>query len=127
MANPSAGNVSLIEEIVLQVGAEGGDLRIIRARDADDQWRFLVLRDETALEDLLDEEDREGLLFRDKSGELISFNAALKILNRYPWHRLLPLKIHPEYTEAIMSEVSRRGGAREERRWRSELSRLENQ
>jgi hypothetical protein len=81
-----------------------------------------VLRDETALADLLDPDDQQGMSFSDESGSVDTFAAALDLMNRYPWHRLVPLKIHGEYAAAVMAEVLRRGGTREAARWKTELS-----
>jgi hypothetical protein len=74
------------------------------------------------LQDLLDEDDRAGLTFADQSSALPSLSAAFERLDRYPWHRLYPVTVHPEYFEPIMAAVSQRGGATEVRRWRSELT-----
>ena len=109
-------------EIILEVGAEGGSLSIVRTRASDGTWRFVVLRDETTLADMLDDNEQKAFAFIDASGAVDALAAALQVMNRYPWHRLMPLKLHEEYRGAVMAEVLRRGGAGEAARWQSELS-----
>jgi hypothetical protein len=67
------------------------------AQKAAKDWRFRAMRDETALYDLLNEEDREGLTFRDASDWVDSFETALARLDRYPWHKIYPLQVHPDF------------------------------
>jgi hypothetical protein len=110
-------------EKILEVAAEGGSLSILRARARDGAWRFIVLREETALADLLDSDDQEGLVFSEESGSVDTLAAAFQLMDRYPWHRLMPLTLQPEYAAVVMAEVLRRGGAAEAARWQSELSR----
>jgi len=121
--NRTTSTESLGRETILEVGAEGGSLSVVRARAHDGAWRFTVLRDETSLADLLDSNDHHGLSFSDESGSVDTLAAALQLMDRYPWHRLLPLTLHEEYAAAVMAEVLRRGGTREVARWKSELSR----
>jgi hypothetical protein len=110
-------------ETILEVGAEGGSLSIRRTRGSGGEWRFTVLRNEDTLASFLHEEDRQELSFSDESDSVDSVTAALALMSRYIWHRLVPLKLHAEYANEIMAEVLRRGGTTEERRWRSALAR----
>ncbi len=109
-------------EIVLKVGAEGGSLTILRETDPHKNRRFWIEINETALYDLLSEEDRvETGDYFSKTGRVQSFQEALHLLDRYPWFQLHPLMVHPEFLNAVLSEVKKRGGADAEGYWREQL------
>ena len=110
-----------LREIVLEVGAEGGSITLLRERRADENWQFQMKTDETALYDALSEEDRNGMDFVAQTGYVHSFNEALALLDRYQWFSLCPLKVHPELLDAVLLKVRKRGGPTEEARWREEL------
>jgi len=109
-------------ETVLEVGAEGGSLRIGRMAVPRGGWQFMALENEEALADLLNEEDRRGLKFSDPSAATESFATALAWLGRYPWERLYPLKLHQDYVNNVLTEVARRGGPHAVKKWQSTLS-----
>ena len=121
--NPLTKDDGRSEDLVLEVASEGGSIKIRRTRVAGGDWRFTVIRDESALADLLDEEDQQGLSFSDESESVDSIEAALVLMNDHPWHLLVPLRLHVDYASAIMDEVVRRGGPRDGRRWQSALAR----
>src|SRR5208282_2757906 len=101
-----ARNPNMLCEVVLEVGAEGGSLTLRRERDADGDWQFWVERNETALYDLLSEEDRSeiGGYFA-QTGYVYSFHEALDLLDKYPWFRLYPVQVHPEFLDAVLLDV----------------------
>ena len=82
-----------------------------------------MFRDESALADLLDEEDQQGLGFSDESETADSISAALALMNDDPWPLLVPVQLHADHASEIMAEVVRRGGPRDEKRWKSALAR----
>jgi hypothetical protein len=98
-------------EMVLEVGSEGGSLTLLRERNAGGDWKFLMKTNESALYDLLSEEDRNkiGEYFA-QTGYVHSFHEALGLLDRYPWSTLYPLEVHPEFLERVLLEVGKRGG-----------------
>lgn len=109
-------------EAVLEVGSEGGSLTLIRERNGEAGWQFRMGRDESAIYDLLSQEDRSELA--DYSGQtqcVNSFEDALKFLDQYPWFRLHPVYVHPEFITAVLFQVEKRGGAQEAARWREQL------
>ena len=114
---------NMLREIVLKIGSEGGSLTILRERQAgNEEWRFCVERNETALYDLLSEEDRgEFGKYVSKSGFFHSFGEALTLLDRYPWFKLYPVEVHPEFLDSVIAEVGKRGGAAAVARWRQKL------
>jgi hypothetical protein len=114
-------------DVVLEVGSEGGSLTLLRARTTSKNWRFWIERNETALYDLLSEEDRGeiGEYFA-KTGYVDSLQEALSLLDRYPWFDLYPLEIHPEYRNLVLAEVRKRGGGAAELIWKKRLSIVAN-
>jgi hypothetical protein len=103
-------------ETILVVGAEGGSITVEGQRDAASVWCFRVVTNESALGDLLGDE-----LGATSSWE--SWEAALAELNRYPWPRLWPIRVHADFAEAILNAVAanEHGGAGQVRRWRELL------
>lgn len=94
------------KEIILRVGAEGGTLTLFR-RLSDSSWQFHVETDETALLDLLDEDDRQGLSKIERPW-VSDWLAAVAQLDEYQWFELTPLHIHPDYRQPIRAAVCER-------------------
>lgn len=92
-------------EIIVEVGAEGGTLTLVGQRTAR-KWSFSMLRDESTLkefdEDLCDDE----LIGHSKT--VVGFAAALGLLDQYPWAKLYPLRVHPEFRTLVFYEVAKR-------------------
>jgi hypothetical protein len=88
-------------EVILEVGAEGGSLTLYGARTPDG-WRYSrrVLDQTMALLDLDD-----GEVIDEESAVVGSWSAALALLDKYPWHRLYPLEVHPEFRGRVMQAV----------------------
>jgi hypothetical protein len=58
--------------------------------------------------DFLSGEDREGFEFWSGSGWIDSLDRALALFDRYPWHRLYPLEVHPDFTPQVWAAVEER-------------------
>jgi hypothetical protein len=108
-------------EVVLEVGAEGGSVKLVRERKADGNWQFQIKTDETTLRDVLSEGDQNGIEFSSQTGYVHSFEEALRLLDKYRWFKLYPLEIHPEFLDAVLVQVKMRGGDAAEARWREKL------
>ncbi len=109
-----------LHEIVLEVGAEGGSITLLGEREAGD-WQFQMETQETYD---LSEED-VGVGENSAPIECVrTFHEAVAILDRYRWFGLQPLKVHPEFREAVLLAVRMRGGPTEETRWREKLKSL---
>ncbi len=109
------------EETIVEIGAEGGSLRLTRFIGPDGEWKFVAYIDETALEDFIAENDREGLVFASSSPELDDFAEAFQRFYIYPWYALYPLNLHPDYGTLVLDEVLRLGGKEELDRWMNTL------
>jgi hypothetical protein len=102
---------------------EGGLLTPLGIKSAD-FWRFRLVRDESTLADLLSEEDRQGIEFWSESDWVDSFEDALQLLDKYPWHWLHALQVHPDFRRQIWAAVQdRTARERQENKWaRRQLS-----
>jgi len=111
------------EELILEVGAEGGSLAIWSLDTEGFPEQFVVKRNEAALGNLLSEEDAAGMSLNEESNTLRSFDEALRTLGHYPWHRFYPLHVHPRFVDAVLREVTRLGGTEQAERWKQALRR----
>ncbi len=85
-------------QVVLEVGAEGGRLTIY-GLSTPHGWRFSrqTIDDSAAFLG----EPREQ-----RESEIVdSWEKALELLRPYPWQKLYPLEVHPEFQERVFSEV----------------------
>jgi hypothetical protein len=98
----------LKNEIVLEVGVEGGSIKLLGTR-LSQGWRFRVSTvDQTAM--FLSEEDRGNLPLESRraSDWVDSWEAALDLLDQYPWHSFHPMVVHPEFQQKVWEAVQRR-------------------
>jgi hypothetical protein len=109
------------EEVIVHIGAEGGDLTLYGARTGN-VWRFrLNVYDCTPL--LLEEDEERPVTYEAGVTSVPSWPEAIAILDRYPWANLYPMAVHPEFRKQVWSEVQRRLDEGEENdssldRWR---------
>jgi hypothetical protein len=104
------------QETIIEIGGEGGSLTIIGMRDPECGWMFRNERNEAAMCGMFPE-DEPGLEFYERSGYVASLAKALKSLDRYPWHKLYPEQVHPEFRQKIFDVVASRFEAEGEDRW----------
>jgi hypothetical protein len=100
------------DTVILKIGVEGGSITVTGSRSGDG-WRFAVhVRDSTP--DLLDEpvEPRPPKM-------VASWGDLLEILDRYPWARLFPMEVHPEFRRAVLEAVVQRLSTPDERGFRA--------
>lgn len=85
-------------EVIVKVLAEGGSVTLWGAR-TDTGWKFYrAVNDQTP--ELIDE---PGI--RHDSSWVESWSEAVALLDRYPWHRLHPQEVHPEFRTAVLETV----------------------
>lgn len=109
---------------ILEVRCEAGSLTLIGERNLSGVWSFRLDRDETGTFEALSDEDRESLSHIDARGSsksVSSLIAALGLLDRYSWFRLIPFEVHPEFQDAILLAVRKRGTAENEVNWKDSL------
>ena len=88
-------------EVIVQIGGEGGDLTIYGVR-THAGWRFSQeVVDQSSL--MLD-----GTTIQHASDVVDTWEEVLGLLGRYPWHRLYPLQVHPEFKERVLEAAKAR-------------------
>ena len=103
--------------IVFSVGAEGGEI-ILEGRKIGDVWQYRGRTTEHALMDLLSEEDQTFPKRVERPWQ-DSWDKALQQIDRYPWPRLFPLSVHPEFVEPVRTSLMSRLPASERWAWES--------
>ena len=88
-------------ELILEVGAEGGSIKLLGTR-VSNGWHFRVSTSENYGEDI----DGTSLKASGESEWVNSWASALGLLDRYPWHRLHPLFVHPEFQKRAWAAVT---------------------
>ena len=92
------------EQTILKVGSEGGCIEL-RGFQTDGAWRFRLVTNETTLIEILEEDVDPAI----DSPWVSSWDAALALLDKYPWQHLYPLDVHPEFHKQICNALSNRG------------------
>ena len=90
-------------DIILEIGAEGGSLKLQRFRAPDGTWKFNLIINESTLADFLDEADQIDLA--KEYTPVDTFEEAIQVMNNYPWRELELINVFPEYAEFIQSEM----------------------
>jgi hypothetical protein len=109
-------------EVVLEVGAEGGSITLVRERHGEEDWKFWVHTDESSMADLLDDDDLAGMgSLSSKTSGVHAFSDAMTLLDGYPWITLAPLYVHPDFLDFVLAQVRKCGGEAAETRWQTEL------
>ena len=93
--NPDLG------ELVLKIGTEGV-LNIHRHRLPDGSCKFVLVVDELIMAELLPGQDQMDLV--KKIPPVDTFEEAIHLMNKYPWHEMVLVSVHPEYAEYVRSE-----------------------
>lgn len=91
------GSAAPAPEMVLKVVAEGGSLKLLRARRSDGTEVFTTVLNEVALYDMLSDDELEGMGGPIKTDMATTFDGALELLDRYQWAWLHPWFVHPDF------------------------------
>lgn len=88
-------------EVIIKVGAAGGSLTLYGLR-SNEGWQFSrSLIDQSLV--LMD-----GPEIRHASNTVNTWLDALKLLDKYSWHRLCPISVHTEFRGMVMDAVLER-------------------
>jgi len=101
--------------VILEVGAEGGSITLLGVQTADG-WRFR-LKSTDHSDTFFDESHEAADSGPNDSRTADSWPAALKLLDSYPWHRLYPLEVHPDFREIVFDAVAARYGSKDADPW----------
>jgi hypothetical protein len=95
------------ETIIVQVGAEGGDIKLLGHRSAQLQWEFRRVTNDSSWS-MLDEELDPNPPPAPNPVRVATWGEAMALLDRYPWAQLHPLSVHAEFQADVLVEVTRR-------------------
>jgi hypothetical protein len=88
-------------EVVIEIGGEGGSITLYGLR-TNHGWAFSrKVIDQTP--ELIDED-----WIKSNSDCVHSWEAALQLLDRYPWPKLYPISVYPDFQERIWTAVQER-------------------
>ena len=109
---PAADSVRVAADgsvVILQAGAEGGDVTLIgRTTDAG-TWAFARVTDDQT--EALFGETRDGVIEAPSFENLEwaeTWDDGLRLMDRYQWARLYPLYVHPAFAERVRVAVEER-------------------
>lgn len=90
-------------DVVIKVGGEGGSITLYGRRRGEG-WIF-------SLQSL----DQSPMFFDEPSEQknslaVATWPEALALLDSYPWHRLCPDEVHPDFRTAVLDAVNARYG-----------------
>jgi 8-oxo-dGTP pyrophosphatase MutT (NUDIX family) len=102
-----------IDQIVVEVRAEGGCIRL-KGRQLDSVWWFRIVTDGKGL---LDEADQNVATPPNPFSWIKTWRGALSALDQYQWQNLHPLTIHPAFKTKILNALKRRLPAANTDRW----------
>jgi hypothetical protein len=93
------------EELILEIGTEGGLLSIQRFHAPNGTWKFILTVDESTLASFTDEFDPVDLV--KKYPPVDSFEEAVRSMDEFPWRKLYLVSVHPDYGEFIRKEMKK--------------------
>ena len=103
-ARPADGSV-----VVVEVGAEGGSVTLVGRPTGAAEWQFARITDDQS--EALFGESGDGVVRVPALGTLqwvAGWEAGLPLLDRYPWVRLYPVRVHPEFVDQVRVAVEAR-------------------
>ena len=93
------------KQVIVEIGREGGSITLCGIRSTEG-WRFRVERNQSALLAMLDEDD---VIKLPEYPWVKAWRSALKQLDTYPWPRLYPMAVHPEFRDKVLRALQIRG------------------
>jgi hypothetical protein len=101
------GGEAADETIIVQVGAEGGDVKLLGRRNTQLQWEFRRVTADSSWS-MLDEELDPNPPPAPNPVWVATWGEAMALLDRYPWAQLHPLSVQAEFQADVLVEVTRR-------------------
>jgi hypothetical protein len=95
------------DEIIVCATIEAGMWELTGRKNPAGTWCFRTVRDETAWLEFNDA-DRADFEPWQESDWVGSWEAALELFNRYPWHLFHALKVHPRFQREVWQAVQAR-------------------
>lgn len=91
-------------EVIVEFGASVAKLSLFGKMLEDNKWKFNFMTQEYALEDTLDEGDNNLLTSEIQS--IGDWSEAIKLMSRYPWKSMCPIKIHPLFKAFLWEKIN---------------------
>jgi len=105
-------------EVILELAGEGGSISLLSGTSLLGTQIFWMRVDDTGAYLMLDEDDSDDLGSPIEVSDPVGhFSEALKLLDKYPWYRLYPQTVVPEFREVILQGVRERGTAKDVKNW----------
>jgi hypothetical protein len=101
-------------EIIIECGVDGGAWVLVGSRGADG-WLFRASRDEGTLLDFMTEDDAADFEPRHETEWVGSWETALALFDKYPWHTFCTVRVHPDFAGEIWAALQDRWDADERR------------
>ena len=89
------------KKVIVEIGADGGSITLFGVNSPRGWLYSRSVGDWTP--ELIDEER-----IQHDSNVVDSWEAALGLLDQYPWHRLSPQRVHPEFRRQVLAAVQKR-------------------
>jgi hypothetical protein len=94
-------------EVIVGIAAEGAAITLCGWQDELGRWQFSRdVNDQTPT--LLDEDDGGGPAISHSSARVDTWEAALALLDKYPWAMLAGMEVHPEFRERVWAAITAR-------------------
>jgi len=90
------------EQPILKVGSEGGSITLLGV-NTDGVWKYRLATNEAALHDELDDDVKTAV-----QPWVDTWEEALQLLDRYPWHMLYPLGVHLSFHDQVYEALEHR-------------------
>jgi hypothetical protein len=90
------------EEVILEIGTEGGLLSVRRFLSSNGTLKFILIIDESTMADFLDKDNQIDLV--KKYPPVETFGEAVRLMDKYPWREMHLVSVHPDYAEIIRRE-----------------------
>jgi hypothetical protein len=88
-------------EVIIKLGAEGGSVVLYGFR-TERGWSFAMEVTELQVTD----DDDEWV--QNRPSVVDTWEAALKLLDKYPWFKLYPISVHPEFRQQVWDALQER-------------------
>jgi hypothetical protein len=93
--------------IIVHVGAEGGDVKLVGRRTMEGSWEFRQITNDSSWA-MLEEEMDPNPPPEPTPIWVSTWGEAMALLDRYPWAQLYPLSVHAEFRADVLVEVTQR-------------------
>lgn len=91
-------------ELIVEFGAADGKVSLFGKALSDNIWYFMLKSQEYAIDDIPDDEETNLLVSENKlTGD---WNQAVRLMNKYPWKSMRPIKIHPLFKMFLWDKVN---------------------